>query len=305
MIKAIADVPERSFGPGGRRLPESWPPADTPPGLAHLLAHSLLAFVSAAQWCWHEGKTVRSRRLPTTNLALYLAGQGTVWLNGQAQRVGPGVLIITPRGWSQRVAHDPGQPFRALSLHAQMSAFGGEADLPAVLGLPLRIVIEPLADAAITVAMYEMARLDSCRPPAWHAAATAWLHSLVHHLALGHAPAQGPNLPTTRDLARLTPAIAHIDTHLATGAVALADLADLVHLSPVATRRLFQRVTGLSPNRFIQSRRIDQACRLLHQGQTIATVAEAVGCADASIFHRLFRHWTGLTPNAWRRCAAT
>ncbi len=304
MIKAIADVQERSFGPDGRRLAGSWPQPDPPPGLAHLLAHTPLALVSAAQWRWREGRAVPSRCLPTTNLALYLAGSGTVWIEGQAHQVHSGVLIITPRAWSQRVAHDPGQPFRALSLHAQMPVFGGGQDLPAVLGLPLRIVLDPLDDTVITMAMHSLARLDACRPPAWTTTAAAWLQVLVHHLAHHHAPAQSPDLPASQDLARLAPAIAHIDRHLADGAIPLADLAELVGRSPVATRRLFQRVTGLPPNRFIQNRRIDRACRLLSRGLTIAAVAEAVGCADPSTFHRLFRHWTGLSPQTWRRCAA-
>ena len=301
MIDSITDLPKESFAANGQRRPESWPRPLQPTGLAHVLQHTPLRFVSAAQWRWREGTFIANRILPTTNLAYYLAGRGTVWVAGEAQRVEPGVLLITPRGWPQRVAHDPGHPFQALALHAQMPVFGGELDLPAALGLPLRLELEPKADAVVPIAMEELARLDACRPASWHSSAAAWLTVLVHHLVARFAPPSGPALPASHDVARLAPVLAHIDEQLSGGPIPLADLARLLGLSPVACRRVFQRVTGRSPNRYIQARRVERAGGLLRQGQPIAQVAAAVGCADANVLHRLFRRWTGLTPEAWRR----
>jgi AraC-like DNA-binding protein len=302
----LLDLPVHAFDDDGRRRPGSWPEPASPPGLDLLLAHTPVTFVSAAQWRWEEGRVVPNRRLPTTNLALYMQGRGTAWIAGQALKAGPGVLIITPRGWAQRVAHDPGHPYQALSVHAQMPVFGGSDDLFAVLGAPCRLVMHPEADAPVTAAMAAMARLDACRPPGWADAARSHLVLLLHHLLDRHGRSFRPprDLPTGPDAARLAPALAVIDDLLPAGPVRLPDLARAVGLGPVATRRLFLRLTGLPPNRYIQRRRIDRACRLLRAGGSLADIAAAVGCADATVLHRLFRRWTGTTPEAWRRRGA-
>lgn len=303
---AVERLPDRAFDATGRRRPGSWPTAAPPPGLDRLLAHTPLTFVSAAHWRWPEGRAIPNRRLPTTNLALYLRGRGREWVAGEAMRLGPRVLVITPRGWVQRVEHDPGRPFEALAVHAQMPAFGGGEDLFAVLGLPRRLVMDPAADAPVAAAMAAMASLDACRPPGWAEAARAHLTLLVHHLIARHGHRCRPpaDLPSSHDAARIAPALALIDEALPGGAVPLGDLARAIGLGPVAARRLFHRVTGLSPNRYLQRCRVERACRLLREGQSLAEVASGTGCADPTVLHRLFRRWTGTTPEAWRRRGA-
>ncbi|TVR41551.1 MAG: AraC family transcriptional regulator [Planctomycetota bacterium] len=300
MIRTICDVPNRSFAAAGQRLGESWPSWPKLPGLETVLAHTPLSVVSAAQWRWREGHHIPTRSLPTSNFALYLAGSGTVWLEGQPNPIRSGTLLITPRGWSQRVVHDPGHPYQALSLHAQMSVFGGERDLIDTLGLPRRIDLRTGQDEVLLLAMRSLAQLSAQRPPLWRSAADAWLTSMVMHLLQHYGDAaHNQHLPTDRDIARLAPALAHIDACLVDGSIAVCELAAIVGLSEIATRRLFLRLTGLSPNRYIQSRRIARACQLLRDGQSMTAVAAAVGCSDASVFHRLFRRHTGITPGRW------
>lgn len=297
-------LPERSFDADGRRLSASWPAPQRPPGLEEVLARTPITFVSAAQWRWSEGHRVRNRRLPTTNLACYLRGTGTAWIAGTAWRIAPGTLILTPRGWAQRVEHDPGRPFEALSFHAQMPVHGGPADLLEALGAPQCIRLDRRLDAPVVTAMAAMARLDACRPPGWAEAARAHLLLLIHHLVERHAAAFLPPAGGQggADAARLAPAFAHITARLGEGPVTLADLARALGLAPVSVRRLFRRATGLGPARFIQQQRVDLACRLLRaSSEPVARIAAAVGCADGPVFHRLFRRLTGTTPEAWRR----
>ncbi len=77
--------------------------------------------------------------------------------------------------------------------------------------------------------------------------------------------------------------------------------------SPTAVRglglwTLFHRATGLSPNRYLQSRRIALACRMLRQTDlSLTDIAMAIGVANARVLHRLFRSWTGTTPLCWRQ----
>lgn len=302
MVRSLCDVQERHHGPGGRRLPGTWGTPEMPPLAAALLERSPLRFVSAAQWWWRDGARIRSRCLPTTNLAYYFAGSGWVTLAGERLRVEPGIAILTPRGWPQAVVHDRGCPYRALSVHTQWPAFGGGgSDLAEVLGLPRRLVCDPRSDAVLVEAMTEMARLDADRPPGWLTLAQAWMTVLAHHLVASRSPrtAVGKNAMVAMELA---PALDYIEEALPGGVITVADLGRRLGLGPVATRQRFHRGTGLAPNRYIQRRRVDRACLLLRQdARSVAQVAAAVGCPDVSAFHRLFRRWTGTTPDGWRR----
>jgi AraC-like DNA-binding protein len=304
MTGTISDLPERQWDADGRRCATSWPSAPTLPGLDLVLAHTPIDFVSSAEWRWSEGHAVPNRRLPTTNLALYLAGAGTARIAGERHRIGPGSLVITPRGWPQQVAHDRGQPFHARSVHAQLPVFGGEDDLFAVLGAPVHVQVDvDGADRVVGHAFAEMARLDACRPPGWTSAVHAHLVLLIHHLISTHMAACRPpaDLPAGAAALRLAPALRRIDDHLADGPIALADLAAAVGLGAVATRNLFLRLTGLPPNRYVQRQRVDRACRLLRTtALPVAEIAAQVGCSDAPVLHRLFRRWTGTTPERWR-----
>lgn len=72
-------------------------------------------------------------------------------------------------------------------------------------------------------------------------------------------------------------------------------------MSAVHLRTLFRRTTGRSPHRYVQSRRIALACRLLREEpDPVGSIAERVGLSEPRVFHRLFKAFTGTTPGRWR-----
>ena len=81
--------------------------------------------------------------------------------------------------------------------------------------------------------------------------------------------------------------------------VTLAQVARSVGLSRYYLLRTFKRETGLSPHTFRTQRRIDQARRLLQQGQSIADVALTTGFADQAHFTNKFRQFVGATPRQY------
>src|SRR4029079_16243705 len=65
----------------------------------------------------------------------------------------------------------------------------------------------------------------------------------------------------------------------------VADLADLVSLSPSAFAPLFRDVTGRSPYQFLKEMRMDRARELLVDGHlTVARISQALGYDRLSPF---------------------
>jgi AraC-like DNA-binding protein len=80
----------------------------------------------------------------------------------------------------------------------------------------------------------------------------------------------------------------------------VADLADLVSLSPSAFAHLFRDITGRSPYQFLKEMRLDRARELLVDGNiTVARISKEVGYGSVSHFISEFRGRFGVTPRAY------
>jgi AraC-like DNA-binding protein len=80
----------------------------------------------------------------------------------------------------------------------------------------------------------------------------------------------------------------------------VADMADLVNLSPSAFAHLFRDVTGRSPYQFLKEMRLDRARELLVDGDlTVARISKDIGYASVSHFISEFRGRFGVTPRAY------
>lgn len=271
-------------------------------GLERWLSGAEIAFVSANEWRWEEGRRIPRRRLPTSTVGWHHRGQGTVRVAGEAHRIRPHCLQIVPAGVWHDVVHEPGQPLASLGVHFQ-ATLPGAGDLTALLGLPVCLAMDPAGiDAPALAAMQAMVRLDAVRPAGWRLLAQAELVRLLMHLLLHHGGDCHPAPAPRGEAARLAPALALIERELPRGPVAVADLALAAGVSAVHLRTLFRRATGQSPHRYVQARRVALACRLLrHDAAPVAAVARAVGVSEPRVFHRLFRQLTGTTPQRWRR----
>lgn len=91
----------------------------------------------------------------------------------------------------------------------------------------------------------------------------------------------------------------YVRAHLAEP-LTVADMAELVSLSPSAFARLFRDVTGRSPYQFVKEMRLDRARELLVDGHlTVARISKEVGYASVSHFISEFRGRFGVTPRAY------
>ena len=91
----------------------------------------------------------------------------------------------------------------------------------------------------------------------------------------------------------------YIDEHLAQN-LSLAELADVVSLSPFHFARLFKASVGVAPHQYHIRCRVSFAKQLLlKQELSIAQIAYTVGFASQSHFNYHFKRIVGLTPTAF------
>ncbi|MGY4992391.1 AraC family transcriptional regulator [Streptomyces sp. 900105245] len=106
-----------------------------------------------------------------------------------------------------------------------------------------------------------------------------------------------PPAPTDPALARGLREL--LDARVVEG-VALAEAARLLHAHPAHLVRAFSAAYGIAPHRYLMSRRIGRARRLLLDGLPPGEVAPAAGFYDQAHLTRHFRKLVGVTPGRYR-----
>jgi AraC-like DNA-binding protein len=84
------------------------------------------------------------------------------------------------------------------------------------------------------------------------------------------------------------------------GPITLGAVAALVGWSPAYLSRAFRRHVGMRPSEYVLQLRVTVGRQLLCAGATPVRAALEAGFADQSHFTNVFRHWTGMTPAAFR-----
>lgn len=80
-----------------------------------------------------------------------------------------------------------------------------------------------------------------------------------------------------------------------------AELSKLAGLGERTFLRRFSTATGIKPTEYVQNVRIAKAREQLELTQmTVDQIAWSVGYGDPSAFRRVFKRYTGMTPNAYR-----
>jgi AraC-like DNA-binding protein len=82
--------------------------------------------------------------------------------------------------------------------------------------------------------------------------------------------------------------------------LALADVANAIHMSPNYLTSLFHSQTGISLGRFILTERIALAQRMLRKaGASVKSVGLELGFSDPFTFSRAFKRIAGMSPRTW------
>ena len=99
-------------------------------------------------------------------------------------------------------------------------------------------------------------------------------------------------------------ALVTIDADLAED-LSLSSLAAMQGISPGYLSALFKREVGQTLTDYVNSRRVEQAVRLLRSGTLqVQTVAQYCGIPDVNYFSKLFKRYVGLSPREFRATLA-
>ena len=89
-----------------------------------------------------------------------------------------------------------------------------------------------------------------------------------------------------------------IDNHYSQK-IDLDNISDEAYFSKSHFIRLFKKIYGKTPHRYLTLVRIEKATQLLRTNQSVSEVCYAVGFESLSSFGDLFKHMVGLTPSAF------
>ena len=114
-------------------------------------------------------------------------------------------------------------------------------------------------------------------------------------LSLAAAPRPTRHKPQVR---MMDEAVAYLERHFREK-VSVGRLAAFMGYGRSSLFALFRDNTGMTPVEWLTKRRIDEAKRLLRNGEPVARVAELCGYNDVGFFSRTFRRRTGLAPSSF------
>ncbi|MGI5127260.1 AraC family transcriptional regulator [Pseudonocardia sp. CA-107938] len=233
-------------------------------------------------------------------LVLVEKGTGSVQVNRRRIELRPADLVIVGPGASV----DPGSlasdavEGRAVTFPPEVVT-GGSDLISFVGGIGDRAHRVPVPEhrrAAVLARFADVERELTERPDGWTEAVVAHLTLLLIEVAR-IAPAD----PAMRVDPLLAAVLAVIDERYGE-ALAVADVAAVVGLSPGHLSTVVRRRSGRTVQTWIAERRMHEARRLLAETDLpVQEVAARIGIPDASYFIRRFRRVHGRTPLQWRR----
>jgi AraC-like DNA-binding protein len=273
-------------GPGVRRI--ELPKAEIP---LHSMATAAGYERRANEVYSWEGSTRGPK--PFAVLQHTIAGRGALDYAGTQHVLRPGQTMILSLPHRHRYWLESGQSWE----YFWLTLTGSEALrlVRAILDArgPVLRLAEPAIDRLAACCRLLLAA-DQTGPGEASAAAYAAIMAIYDGVGTG---ATGTDLAAPPFMLRVR---RYIDEHLDAD-LGIETLAGVAQLSRAHFVRRFADAAGTSPSRYVLSRRLELARRLLVATDTsIGGIADATGFATANYFGKVFRRAYGVTPGAFR-----
>lgn len=225
------------------------------------------------------------------------SGRGTLKVGSRVFHPGVGQIALMPEGTLQSYGPGDGPPYTKHWCH--FNARVGRISLFDLLDLPL--VIDVPGDQIPTLERWFTQLIENDHvPQPWSVLEQKGAILGLTSWYLAHSTPLVPARDTGRPEVRLQSCLNHIEEHLPEP-MTLDTLAETVHLEPAYFSRLFHKHFGVPPMRYLQSRRLEEAKRLLGiPTLTLADIGSRVGIENPFYLSRLFKTQLGFSPTEYR-----
>lgn len=229
---------------------------------------------------------------PTVSVGAVDAGASLFSHDARTTRLAPGAVVWVPADCVHACNPAPDQRWSYQMIH--VDAAWADAVLDEAGRARVRR-IHVMHDAAVyqTVCTLNAMLFSDAESVAKEAALVAFVGDMQAMLGPGLAPAPVADADMQAVVALLH---ARRDERLP-----LAELAREAGVSRYQLIRQFRARYGMTPHAYQLDLRINRARQLLRRGDAPADVAQQLGFADQSHFHRAFRQRVALTPGAFQR----
>jgi AraC-like DNA-binding protein len=220
---------------------------------------------------------------------LYWSNRPGAWIECSGRRfdLGPSGLLLIP---SHAVFDTHGSPHPVTHFWIHFSL---HPDLVAKNNIPLRVPCRKGLGRQVAALARKVARPASSTLRQLHHLCSALLHQVFADLKADEPSLQMPS--------KLYALLNEIELSLARP-IPVTELALRAGMSRGGFIRWFKHYMEISPARYVLSRRIDHACRLLKfSSATIEEISEKLGFANRSHFSRTFRRQMGSGPVFFRK----
>ncbi|HYF49409.1 MAG TPA: AraC family transcriptional regulator [Planctomycetota bacterium] len=261
---------------------------------------------------------IRRQWVPQTQLTssdkLYVvySGKGVARLNNSEFQVRGGDVFLIPSGTLQQGFTDEKEPLHKSWIHFETTT-SGSLKLMNLFPPPMRLG----GESARQIAVLNKELLEEWRMqcPARQLAVKSLLMRIL--LIAYRAPEKDirppegtcsllSGLPEKSDslqrlpVDRIRRVLSLINEKFAQP-LTLSQLAECAHLHPAYFTKVFKRLIGMPPIKYLEQQRLRQSQELLSRTEIpVSEVAARVGYADPFHFSRAFRRLTGRAPSAFR-----
>ena len=262
-----------------------------------------LAYVCASDWAGGDHSTLMHCHEDIAEVLLFLKGSGLYTVDLRRYEVAAGDVVLCNSGALHDEFPQAGEPYHTLCIGIGNLALPGLAPGSFLDSRFSPMFHEPEQFADLRELFCQMDRYSAERESGYQLLCQYLMLAsleLVKRMARGRRDADDtPADSVFWQIAKF------IDRHYAED-VTIERLVREFYISPYHLSHMFKQKTGYSVKQYLLRRRLGEAqIRLAITQDSIQTIAEESGFADASYFSRIFFKHVGLTPTEYRKYRTT
>jgi AraC family transcriptional regulator len=231
------------------------------------------------------------------SISAVLDGSFTYRTDAGHELLYPGALLLGNNGSCFECGHTHGNGDRCVSLNVHEEAF---SEVAATMGSTsrFRFSTPSLPPSRVLPVVAQMEALSSA-PSSLRADELA-LRIIEQVIVATTGERRAPAAPSGREMRRVIEAIRLVEANAARP-LELKELAAAANMSKYHFLRVFRRLTGMTPHRYLISARLRRAALALAASRRpVIAIALDSGFGDLSTFNKTFRAAFGLTPTRYR-----